>query len=272
MKIKTVSLTMICAAALLLISLSPVSADEPAGRDWHFSLNTVYSSRTLKGDLINKSALADGVFGNLVATGDSINVGTSNALMIALAAQYKRWGLGLNYMPTSFSGQGWAISDLSGDGGGLWVRTPLSTNIDINLLLGNVCYNLIQTPNSIFGIGAGLGQTAIDLKIIPDVGSPILYNGNQPFGFLSMYMANTYKRFVYGFNLNGISGTFDGAKVEYSDYKITLGYRVMEDKIKCDIIGGYRMVNFAIDIKYDQNVVATGVTLAGPFVGINLVY
>ena len=222
-------------------------AGEEQAQEWHFTLNTVYSSRTLSGELVNKNALSDSTFGSLATTGDAMNVGTSQSMMVAVGAQYKRWGLGLNYMPTSFSGQGSAMVDLAGNNAGLRVTTPLNTDIDINMLLGNAYYNLVQTPNAMFGIGTGLGRTDIDLKIIPDLGDPIIYKGDQPFGFLSMYMANRYENFLYGFNLNGVSATFDGAKVNYSDYKVTLGYRIVDHKVKCDIVGGYRMINFKID-------------------------
>lgn len=256
---------------LLLTSLNDVSADPLTERDWHFNLNAVYSDRTLSGEIVNHTAITDNAFGNLAATGDSMNIGSSKGLMLALGAQYKRWGLVLNYMPTSFSGQGWAVVDV-GSGAGVTVKTPLSTNIDVDMLLANLSYNFIQTPNAVFGVGIGFGRTDIDLRIIPEVGSAIIYQGDQPFGFLNMHMYNAYKRFLYGFSINGISATFEGVKVDYSDYTVDLGYRVIDDKVKCDLIGGYRMVNFAIDIEYGADVVATDVTMEGPFLGVNLSY
>jgi hypothetical protein len=256
----------------LMMAISDVSAGETSDRNWHFNINTAYSSRTLSGTLANKTAVTDNAFGNLVATGDSMNVGSSDSLMLALGVQYKRWGLGLNYLPTSFSGQGSALVDLGGSQVGVRVKTPLNTDIDVTMWLGSLFYNFIQTKNMVFGIGVGFGQTSIDLNIIPDVGNPIIYNGEQPFGFINLHMANTYKRFLYGFSINGISATFDGANVNYSDYKIDLGYRIIDKKVKFDVVGGYRMVNFAIDIEDGPNVVAADVTLEGPFLGVTLSY
>jgi hypothetical protein len=37
-------------------------------------------------------------------------------------------------------------------------------------------------------------------------------------------------------------------------------------------VGGYRMVNFAIDIENGLNVVAADVTLEGPFLGMTFSY
>jgi len=51
-------------------------------RDWHLFANISYTSRTLDGSVVNKSAVNDGAFGDLVATSDS--------LMVTLAAQYKK--------------------------------------------------------------------------------------------------------------------------------------------------------------------------------------
>lgn len=257
---------------LLVVAASDVHADDATQRNWHFGINAVYSSRTLNGTIANKTAITDNAFGDLVATGDSMNVGSSDSLMLALVAQYKRWGLGLNYMPTSFSGEGSALVDVGGNQFGVRVKTPLKTDIDVTMMLGSLFYNLIQTPSMVFGVGVGFGQTSIDLGIIPEVGNAIIYEGEQPFGFLNMHMSNTYKRFLYGFNINGISGTFDGANVNYSDYKIDLGYRVIQKKVKCDIVGGYRLVNFAIDIESGQDVVAAAVSLEGPFLGVNVSY
>lgn len=263
------------AAIILILFLTVVlklSSAVAEDRDWHFNLNIAYTSRTLDGMIVDKRAITNDAFGSLIATGDSMNVGSSDGLMLAAGAQYKKWGFGLNYMPTSFSGTGSAVVELGGGGGGVVVKTPLNTDIEVNMLLANVSYNFIQNRNMVFGVGVGFGQTSIDLKVIPDVGNSIVYEGEQPFGFLNVHMSNNYKRFLYGFSLNGISGNFGGAEVDYSDYKVDLGYRVMDKKVKCDLIGGYRMVNFAIDLEYGQNVVTADITLKGPFLGVNFVY
>lgn len=241
-------------------------------RNWHFSANLAYTSRSLSGTIANRTGIADDAFGDLIATGDSMNVGSSDGIMLALGAQYKRWGMGLNYTPTSFTGQGSAIVTLGGDQAGVLVRTPLNTDIDVDMLLASGTYDFVQTENTVFGVGLGFGRTDISLDITPDVGNAIVYDGQQPFGFLNIHMSSSYKRFRYGFTLNGISANFSGVEVDYSDYKLDLGYRVIDKNFKFDIVGGYRLVNFAIDIENGQDIVKASVSLEGPFLGVNVVY
>jgi len=248
------------------------STEKSSHRNWHFNVNIAYTSRTLSGTIANQTGITDNVFGDLVATGDSMNVDSSNGVMLALGAQYKRWGMGLNYMPTSFTGQGSAIVTLGGNQAGVVVKTPLNTNIDVNMLLANGSYNFIQTKNTVFGVGIGYGRTDISLNITPDVGNPIIYDGQQPFGFLNLHMSSSYKKFHYGFALNGISATFSGVEVDYSDYKVDLGYRVIDKAFKMDLVGGYRLVNFAIDIENGPDIVKASVALQGPFLGLNFIY
>jgi hypothetical protein len=248
------------------------SAGKAAHRDWHVSANIAYTSRTLDGSIVNRTAIANDVFGDLVATGDSMNLGSSDSFMYTLAAQYKKWGVGLNYAPTSFSGQGYAIVELAGNQAGVVAKTPLNTNIKVNMLLTNATYNFIQTKYTSFGVGVGFGRTDIDLNIIPQAGNSIIYKGEQPFGFLNLHMANNYQGFLYGFSLNSISASFSGVDVDYSDYKVDLGYRVIDDKVKWDIVGGYRLVNFSIDIEYDGDIVKATTNLKGPFLGVTVIY
>ena len=248
------------------------SENTSSHRDWHFFANISYSSRTLDGSITETTAIANDVFGDLVATGDSMNLDTSDTFMYTLAAQYKKWRMGLNYMPTSFSGQGYAIVTLTGNQAGVLAKTPLNTDIDIDLLLGKLTYDIIQTQSSRFGVGVGLGRTQIDLNIIPQVGNSIIYKGYQPFGFLSVYMANNYQRFLYGFNFNAISASFTGVEVGYSDYTIDFGYRLSDKEIKWDLVGGYRLVNFSIDIEDGQNMYKAITHLQGPFIGVSVSY
>jgi len=108
--------------------------------------------------------------------------------------------------------------------------------------------------------------------LTPATGTPILYQGTQPFGFLNMHMSSRYKRFLYGFNVNGISAEFEGVQVTYSDYKTDLGYRVIDKRVTFDIVGGYRLVNFFADIKYSTGHVVSTLGLESPFLGVTVAY
>lgn len=237
-------------------------------KNWHFSGSIMYSSRSLDGTIASKLQSERNYFGDLLVTGESMNVGTSNTVTIAAAAQYKRWGIGLNYIPTQFSGLGSAIVGVSNEAEVGFIETPLNTDINVNMLLLNGSYNFIQTGNRVFGVGAGLGRTVIDLNIIPEVGNSIIYDGTQPFGFLNVHFSDVYKRFIYSFALNGISGAFSGVGVDYSDYTFEVGYRVVNQRFKLDIVGGHRMVNFAVDIEQEPNITKADITLEGPYLGL----
>lgn len=260
---------------LFWLSLSlniPLFAEEVKPSNWHFFSDVSYSARSLDGTLINKTEKNNDHFGELLTTGKAMNVGTSSSAMMALGMQYKRFGIGLNYLPTSFEGQGTALVAASGENAGVFIRTPLDTRIDVEMLLTNVYYNVIQTPDTVFGVGLGLGETNIDFNITPQLGNKIAYTGTQPFGFVSLHFSTNYNSFIYGFALSGISAAFSGVNVKYSDYKVNLGYRVYDKTVKVDIMGGYRLVNFAVIVEADKNKTASDFSLSGPFLGITVTY
>ncbi|TYK67085.1 hypothetical protein [Colwellia echini] len=261
-----------CKLALLFVLSLPLSAEEVTPDNWHFSGNIAYSNRALDGTIVNQTEDNNGQFGELFTTGNEMNVGTSSSTMVELAVQYKRYGVGLNYMPTSFNGEGTALVAASGDNAGFFVQSPLDSQIDVEMLLANFYYNIIQTPDTVFGVGLGLGQTSIDFNIKPELGNDLAYTGDQPFGFLNLHFSSNYNRFLYGFSLNGINAAFSGVDVDYSDYRVDLGYRVSDAEIKIDIIGGYRLINFALDIEDGEDKAATDISLSGPFLGITVTY
>ena len=116
-----------------------------------------YSSRTLSGEIVRQTSITDNIFGDLVATDESMNLGSSDTFTIAAGVNYKRWGLGVNYLPTDYSGQGSALVGLGGSQAVTMVRTALNTDINVDMLLGNVTYDFIQTENMTFGVGVGFG-------------------------------------------------------------------------------------------------------------------
>lgn len=261
---KNILLTMTCLACVVIAH----GEEEKKATNWHFSGSVVYSSRSLDGVIGSKNAISEGVDGDMVTTGDAMGVDDSTGAMLSIAAQYKRLGIGLNYMPTSFEGTGSALVAVGGGTGGAFTSTPLETDIAVDMLLASLYYNLIQTPDTIFGIGAGFGQTMVDINIVPEVGTALTYDGQLPFGFLRVHFSSKYKRFLYGFALNGMSLDVDGVNIVYSDYKVDFGYRILDGRTKLDMVGGYRLVNFAADMKGTGGEIAADVSLEGPFLGI----
>ena len=99
--------TLMSLIVALLLTISAVSAQEVAS-DWTFSGNLVYSSRPFAGSF-TKEQTKGIVNGGMIATDNTMNLGSSNAAMLALVAQYKHYGVIINYMPTNFYGQGSAL-------------------------------------------------------------------------------------------------------------------------------------------------------------------
>lgn len=261
-------LTLVCLAC----SAYAFAEEGQKPSNWHFFGSVVYSSRALGGTIASKNAISDGVDGDMVTTADAMGVDDSNGAMLSIGAQYKRLGIGLNYMPTSFEGSGSALVAVGGGTAGIFTSTPLETDISVDMLLASMYYNLIQTQDTVFGIGAGFGQTMVDISIVPDVGTALTYDGQLPFGFLRLHFSSKYKRFLYGFALNGLSLDVDGVNIVYSDYKLDLGYRLIDKRTKLDLVGGYRLVNFAADMTGTGGEIAADVSLDGPFLGIAAIF
>ncbi len=198
-------LVILIAVFMLTIS-SAMAQEEEVESDWKFAGNVVYSSRPYIGSFLKEKT--DGIVdGGMFATSNTMDLGNSNAAMVALIVQYKRFGVILNYMPTNFNGQGTAL--IGSIDVGQIKTSPLNIDIGIRMYLSNVYYNIVQTPNMIFGLGIGFGATDVDMDVIPEFVSEvgIRHHGIQPFGFLSMHMMNNYKRFLYGFVFHGIKST-----------------------------------------------------------------
>ena len=241
--------------------------------NWHFMFDLMYSQRSLKGAFINKTVADNGRFGNLFSTGEAMNLDDSYSLMYGIAVQYKKFGLGYTHMPTTFEGEGFALVSAGGMGGGVFAPTRLSTELDVTMDLMQAYYNFVQDKDRVVGIGAGLGITGIDISIIPTVGNPIVYSDTQPFGFLNFHFSDNHDGFLYGFAVNWINAKFQGVDVYYLDYKINLGYRITDGKIKTDANFGYRDVNFAIDIEGSSgDKFISDLDTAGPFASLRIIY
>ena len=255
-------------------TLDASTSAQEATSDWSFSGSAVFSSRPYEGGF-SKTQTAGEVNRGMVATDDSMGLGDSNEGMYALGAKYKRWSAVFNYMPTNFEGTGTALIGSKDPGmNGALVESPLDTNINVKMYLANVSYDIIQTPNMIFGLGVGFGATSVEMSILPEDRPELAidYGGTQPFGFLSMHMKNKYEDFLYGFTIRAIQANFQNVDVGYSDYKIDLGYRLIDDWYNLDAVGGYRNVTFDAALVVEGGDVASKMNLKGPFIGLAMSY
>jgi hypothetical protein len=259
---------------LLFLSLcaNQALAQEQPASNWHFSASAVYSVRSLDGSLVHQNAINPSSFGTMVATGDSTGVDDSKSVMFDAAVQYKKFGFGISHMPTNFTGSGYALVSAGTASSGAYTQTDLQTDVDVTMDLASVYYNFMQNQEHTVGIGAGFGQTNIDISVVPSIGSSLAFNGTEPFGFLNFHFSNREQRFLYGFSVNWINANFSGTQINYSDYKINLGYRITQDRVKTDVIAGYRNISFAIDFRDNDEALVTNLTLAGPFLGLRVSY
>ena len=263
----------------------PVESDKTQERpealeEWHFYLTSYYTPRTVTGDITRRNT--EGFIStDLVATGESLDLDKSKGLMYALGTEYKKWTLGFTLMPSKFNdqGNGYAFFDVEDQkGNGVLTRVDTTAEVHINMYLTNILYEVVHTPHTSLKVGIGAGASVVKFNITPQNQSinEVAYDGSQPFGFVTINMVNNYGDFLYSFNVNGVSMDQGDVHVNYSDYTVELGYRFYHKKFNVDIIGGYRMVNFALDgsnetdnvnHKYDVDL-----TLKGPFIGITLSY
>ncbi len=247
----------------------------------HFYFTSYYTPRDVKGDIGRQNSLSS-IQTDLVATADTLDLGDSKGLMYSIGAQYEKWVLSFNYMPSTFEdgGNGNAITAIQGpNGNGLLTKIGTTTTVDIDMYLANVLYEVVKTENTSLKIGVGLGSSVVKFNVTPSTShiGEIAYDGSEPFGFLTINMMNKYNDFSYGFNVNGVNMEIDNTQVEYSDFALQAGYKIYEkNRFKADVIAGFRQVNFALTTKNQDDIVdhlyVVDLTLSGPFIGFTLSY
>jgi hypothetical protein len=259
------------ASALLLVSACGWgAAAEPGGdgRDLHFSASVFGNVRTLSG------AIQHDVSGpnNFLATTDTLGLDSAVSVTAQAAARYKRWTFGINYSPVQFEGAGYGYDTIGTGPAAVLARVGIDTTVDVDLLLGNVLYDLIHEKNMTLAVGGGLGATAVDLSLAPraGVGEGLQYHDTTPFGFFTVNMANRYRKFLYGVNLNAINFSVDNFALDYSDITVHLGYAVLTRPAVVNLVGGFRQVKFHLQARYTEAVTEPNFTLTGPFLGLNV--
>ncbi len=252
--------------------------------NWSVFASATYNSRRIKGNISRKNTLNNGVSSDLVATGETLDLDRSNGFMYYGGVSYKRWVLGLSFMPSSFQdqGNGFSYFDISGpNGNGVLTELATVTDVNIDMYLGNITYEVVRTEHTTFKAGIGVGGSSVNLHITPidTAVSEIKYDHTQPFGYITMNMATDYRRFLFSGNMNSVAMTLEGVKIDYLDFIFQLGYRVYQGYFNLDINAGYRMVNFGISGSSEVNGkinstrdVGVDLTLEGPFLGITLSY
>ncbi len=255
--------------ALALVTCSSLAAAAPE-KDLTLFGSVVYGPRDISGTIfVNR----DGPVSSL-ATADTLGLGTARAFQLRLGAQYKRWRFNVDYLPTNYDGVGFADVRIEiGDLPPIPAQTEVVSDIDVNLLLANVSYDVFRSDRWTAALGVGFGRTDIDVALVPKVGEPLAFDGKTPFGYIG---GDAQWRFAERFNarfaLQWISGEFDGARIDYGNYNAALGYVLSQSRLRTELVGGYRRVDFKFDYSVPGERVETDLTLEGPYLGVVLAW
>ena len=242
-----------------------VSPDAESTKSLYWFGSVAYGPREMGGTIfVNRYGPVSGI-----ATPDTLGLDTAESFQFRLGAIYKRWRFMVDYLPTSYTGEGFAAVEIKvGDLPTIPAQTNVASDIDTDLLLLNVGYELLHTEKWVGAVGVGFGRTALDIALVPDVGQPLAFDGTTPFGYISGDIARHFGRWNMRLGIGWISAEFDGTRIDYGNYNASLAYVLTQDKFRSEIVAGYRQ----IDLKFDYNVpgerVLTDISLEGPYVGL----
>lgn len=241
-------------------------------KQWTASVAVEFNTWSLDGTLVNRTDLYNGDFGSFLATGDSMNVKKETIPTFNINLNRNAWTLGLYYLPIEFSGLGTAKAQidttLNGSQAGAYITVPLKSNFDINVILGKLSYDLIRTPNSVFGLGAGIGELDVNIDLLATGLDSWDYIEKEPFGFLNLHMSNRYGAFFYGFSVNAIKVDIENIEESFSDYKVDLGYRIIDKHVQWDISAGFRRMDIDLTLSNAQDETSLQLGIKGPYLGL----
>jgi len=245
---------------------------EPAkskDRNWDAAVFLGYGTRVVNGTIvINRAGKGSGA-----ATAQSLGLSNASNAQLAIDTRWKRWHLGLDLVPTSVDGQGYSLASLQLGNVGINVNTPTTTTIDVNLALFALRYAVVQTRDTDLNMGVGFGKTSLDVEITPNIGQALTTNTDTPFGFLAIELGQRLdKHWSMNVAAHGASIATNGDEIDYYDFNINGGYRVMDRELKLDVMAGFRLINFVFDYPDQDGSLMVNVQLRGPYLGLLFAY
>ncbi|MDG1463036.1 MAG: hypothetical protein P8R04_05640, partial [Gammaproteobacteria bacterium] len=175
----------------------------------------------------------------------------------------------VDYLPTNYTGEGFAAVQIKvGDLPVIPAQTNVSSDIDANLMLLNIGYEVVRTEKWVGAIGVGFGQTVLDIALVPELGQPLAFDGKTPFGYISTDLTRNFGRWNARIGIGWISGEFDGARIDYGNYNAALAYVLTQDKFRSELVAGYRKIDLKFDYSVASEIVITDISLEGPYVGL----
>jgi len=255
-------------SSLVLYVVSTFSAHaQDSSSDWGFNAMLGWAWRDIEGTMFSYSPPLNGA-----ATADSLGLGTSSEPDAAIGVRWKRLNVELVYLPSEFKGDGVLVQDLDfGSGPVIGNTTPISSSIEVTMLLTNVEYAVLQRSDMQLGIGFGLGQVGLDIMMIPQIGPEINIKGDVPFGYLTTSFVKRWGKVALNAGLQGLSVSQNSTSVKYNSVNLAGTYRFMQkEKLGFDILAGYRYVDFEYEFDDDNTGAFTGTNfqLTGPYVGV----
>lgn len=272
MPIVTLSHRITCCVLSLLAA--PVFADnylrhaDPSAEGWDVSARAEAFAWELEGSVVNVGRSPSNISGSFAATGDSLNLPTEAIPQLSVIASNRRWSFGAHYLPLHYKGSGYGVGGLVGSSVGGFANVAVDAGIDIDFLLAEGWYNLIATDKSLLAVGVGLGKIDVDMDFVVGGGSRFNYDAESPFGYMSVKMVNRVDRFFYGAVIGGMLFNNDTVNASETDYRLSLGWRLLEGKTPLDIDGGWRHMQLGLDINSADSSNSVDLELNGPYLGV----
>ena len=206
------------------------------------------------------------------ATADSLGLGTSSEPDAAIGIRWKRLNVELVYLPSKFSGEGVLEQGLDlGSGPIIDNTTSISSDIEVTMLLANIEYHLLQRNDLQLGVGFGIGQVGLDIKMTPQQGQDIKISGDVPFGYLTLSLVKRWGKAALNASLQGLSVSQSSTSVAYSSLNLAGTYRFLQkQKVGFDVLAGYRYVDLDYEFDDDSSGARAGTNfeLTGPYIGV----
>jgi hypothetical protein len=245
-------------------------AQEPES-DWSFSASVGWSWREIDGTMFSVSPPLTGL-----ATTDSLGLGSSSDAQATLGMRWKRLGVQLVYLPSEFTGEGTLLQGLDfGNGPVIGGSTPISSDIKVTMTLANVEYDLLGRADMDWGVGAGFGKVDLDVALVPEVGPDVTINGDVPFGYLTTTYTKRWQNLSASVGVQGVSVSTGAYSITYKSLNLAGAYKIYSrDRIKLDVLAGYRYVDFEYDFDDDNSGarISTDFSIAGPYIGLRIAW
>jgi len=239
-------------------------ASSQTGSDWQFFGAAVFGPRDIEGDILINRGIGSGY-----ATADSLGLGTARAFQFRLGARYKRWRVSLDYLPTNYTGEGFAVAEIDIPPiPPISTDTPVSSDIDVKITLINANYEFVQNEKWIASVGLGFGRTTLDIALVPEIGEGIVVDSNTPFGYIAGDLRRRWGRWSAQVAIQWISGDFGGFDMDYGNYNLSAGYLFPFDSSALEVLAGYRRIDFKFDYSIEGRTMIADFRMSGPYAGV----